>query len=101
MSLLNERDTGITDQSLLLQAHLIADSFSPMVKNCTAYPNVYRDMVQAKLDALLFNEDAVKWIDNMLGLKPSCEVDLPFFYQIYSQDAPGRKRFSYARFAYE
>merc|ERR1712050_659712 len=64
----------VSDDEFLLEAELIADSMSAIVKNCTTYPNVYRDMVQAKLDALLFNEDSTKWIDNMLGLKPSCEL---------------------------
>jgi len=77
MHLLNEGK--LTDEDLVLEAHLIADSMSAAVKNCTAYPNLYRDMIQAKLDALLFSEDATKWIDNMLGLRPKCEEDARSF----------------------
>jgi len=77
MSCLNEGK--LTDEDLILEAHLIADSMSAAVKNCTAYPNLYRDMIQAKLDALLFNEEATKWIDNMLGLKPRCEGEARSF----------------------
>mmetsp|Transcript_82799 Transcript_82799/g.146288 ORF Transcript_82799/g.146288 Transcript_82799/m.146288 type:complete len:938 (-) Transcript_82799:39-2852(-) len=45
--------------------YLAADTF------CTdVHPNIYKDLLQVKLDALLFNEDAYHWIEQQLGLRP-------------------------------
>eukprot|EP00392_Amoebophrya_sp_AT5.2_P004791 g4800.t1 len=50
-----------TDDELLLEAQLIADSLSPIEED---FP-VYRDVLQAKLDALRFDED--RTAKNKLG----------------------------------
>ncbi|CAK8999981.1 unnamed protein product [Durusdinium trenchii] len=59
------------ETSLLLEAYLIADSL------CTDSPNVsvYRDVVQAKLDALRFDEEGTEWIATHLKLKTCWEVE--------------------------
>lgn len=64
---------SVSDEDLRFEAHRMADSVAPRVHNCTVYPTVYREMVQAKLDVLLFNEDALKWLGSSLNLKPAHE----------------------------
>ena len=63
------------DTRLLLEAYLIADSL------CTDSPNVsvYRDVVQAKLDALRFDEDGIEWVSTHLKLKSCWEVEAAKF----------------------
>lgn len=61
-----ERETD-----LLQEAYLIADSM------CTDSPEVSVDhsMIQAKLDALRFDEEGTDWIASHLKLKPCWEVE--------------------------
>merc|ERR1719375_359204 len=59
-------DGKIDDAELMLECNLAVDSFSPMSQDF----NVYRELVQAKLDALLFDEDAYRWIHSRLKLCP-------------------------------
>ena len=56
---------------LVLEAYRIADSL------CTDSPNVsvYRDMVQAKLDSLRFNEEGAEWAAAHLKLKSCWEIE--------------------------
>ncbi|CAD7936054.1 unnamed protein product [Amoebophrya sp. A120] len=56
-----------TDEELLLEAHLIADSLSPVEDE---FP-VYRDIVQAKLDSLRFDEDGYRFLENHVKLLPN------------------------------
>ena len=53
-----------SDEELCADAELIADSFSPAEVD---FP-IYRDMVQAKLDALRFDEDGYRWVGDHLKL---------------------------------
>lgn len=66
-----EQEWSHSDTRLLLEAYLIADSL------CTDSPNVsvYRDVVQAKLDALRFDEDGIEWAATHLKLKTCWEVE--------------------------
>eukprot|EP00396_MALV-II-16_sp_LP-1_P000028 gene28-320_t len=57
----------VTDDELLAEAQLVADSLSPVERDFT----VYRDMVQAKLDSLRFDEDGYRWVENHLKLLPN------------------------------
>ena len=59
------------EADLLLEAYLIADSM------CTDSPevSVHRNMIQAKLDALRFDEEGTDWIASHLKLKPCWEVE--------------------------
>lgn len=77
-----------TEMDLLHEARSIADSLTPTVQDCTQHQTLYRDMIQAKMDALLFNEDALTWLDSVFTLKdhadqgsslslrrPNCEIE--------------------------
>mmetsp|Transcript_128701 Transcript_128701/g.223189 ORF Transcript_128701/g.223189 Transcript_128701/m.223189 type:complete len:874 (+) Transcript_128701:153-2774(+) len=75
--LLNEGK--ISDRELLAEARLVADSMAPLGKNCTAQPTLCRDVIQEKLDALLFSEEGMRWVENMLGLRPKWEVNARSF----------------------
>jgi len=61
----------MTEHELLVEARNCADSIAPQVRDCTQHQTLYREMIQAKLDALLYNEDALSWMDSSLGLVPS------------------------------
>jgi len=68
---LDER--AVTDDEMLMEARLAADSFSPLVNRYAEPQRLYHDyleMIQAKLDALLFGEDAMPWLKASLGLEP-------------------------------
>lgn len=71
------------------EARLIADTL------CSDNPSfpVYHDIVQAKLDALLFDDDAVQWISSYLKLKPKWRTEAKVFVrkliQMYVDDATG------------
>ena len=71
---------------LVLEAYRIADSL------CTDAPNVsvYRDMVQAKLDTLRFNEEGAEWAAAHLKLKSCWEVEAVRFvkslWKLYCDD---------------
>eukprot|EP00929_Paragymnodinium_shiwhaense_P078618 TRINITY_DN40770_c0_g1_i1.p1 TRINITY_DN40770_c0_g1~~TRINITY_DN40770_c0_g1_i1.p1 ORF type:complete len:887 (-),score=230.98 TRINITY_DN40770_c0_g1_i1:103-2763(-) len=60
-------------EELLQEARAAADSLAPLVRNCTQYQTLYREMIQAKLDALLFSGESMSWIKRMLGLRPAME----------------------------
>merc|ERR1740121_90495 len=62
---------NITEDELLSEARLAADTMSPIVQRCTTPQILYRFVIQAKLDALLFSEDAMTWIKSALGLSPA------------------------------
>lgn len=64
-----EQGSNITDAMLLGEARLAADSVSPMTPRCTVHQTLYRDMIQAKLDTLLYGDDAMEWIKGALGLQ--------------------------------
>ncbi|KAF4657672.1 hypothetical protein FOZ61_006133 [Perkinsus olseni] len=59
-----------TDDELLTECHIIADSITSM--NATS--TVYCDMLQAKVDALMFNSEAYKWLNSRLDVRPSFAV---------------------------
>ncbi|KAF4728084.1 hypothetical protein FOZ63_018621, partial [Perkinsus olseni] len=75
-----------TDEELLTECHIIADSITSMIevpqcKNFTRGVNVfgrvvrqYCDMLQAKVDALMFNSEAYKWLNSRLDVRPSFAV---------------------------
>eukprot|EP00746_Dinoflagellata_sp_MGD_P086397 gnl/MRDRNA2_/MRDRNA2_34193_c0_seq1.p1 gnl/MRDRNA2_/MRDRNA2_34193_c0~~gnl/MRDRNA2_/MRDRNA2_34193_c0_seq1.p1 ORF type:complete len:402 (+),score=71.28 gnl/MRDRNA2_/MRDRNA2_34193_c0_seq1:170-1375(+) len=65
----------MTDDKLLLEAHMAGDSFSTQQQSF----NVYREMIQAKLDALLFDEDAYNWIRSRIKLQPCQELQAKMF----------------------
>ncbi len=49
------------------EVELIADSLSPKSQDFS----VYRPILQAKLDALRFDEDGFRWVENHLKLQPN------------------------------
>ncbi|KAF4712490.1 hypothetical protein FOZ62_029802 [Perkinsus olseni] len=59
-----------TDEELLTECHIIADSITSMNEKST----VYCDMLQAKVDALMFNSEAYKWLNSRLDMRPSFAV---------------------------
>mmetsp|Transcript_7364 Transcript_7364/g.18762 ORF Transcript_7364/g.18762 Transcript_7364/m.18762 type:complete len:873 (-) Transcript_7364:30-2648(-) len=61
---------------LMLQAQLMADSVCS-----TSTPSVYRELVQAKLDALRFDEDGIEWIGNYQRLFSRWKVQAIQFVQ--------------------
>mmetsp|Transcript_35864 Transcript_35864/g.103280 ORF Transcript_35864/g.103280 Transcript_35864/m.103280 type:complete len:883 (-) Transcript_35864:99-2747(-) len=61
---------AVTDETLLTIAGVAADSLSPVAQRCTVPQTFYRDMIQAKLDALLFGEESLFWLRGSLGLSP-------------------------------
>jgi len=62
-------DEGLlTEEQLLHYARIVANSVAPTVFDCTLHQTIYRDLVQAKIDALLFTEDALSWMDQVFGL---------------------------------
>lgn len=75
--LLNEGK--ITDREFLAEARLVADSVAPLAKNCTVQPTLCRDVIQEKLDALLFSEEGIRWVETMFGLKPKWEDNARIF----------------------
>eukprot|EP00440_Ansanella_granifera_P034541 gb/GFBE01037470.1/.p1 GENE.gb/GFBE01037470.1/~~gb/GFBE01037470.1/.p1 ORF type:complete len:878 (+),score=225.29 gb/GFBE01037470.1/:1-2634(+) len=64
-----------SETKLLLGAYRVADSL------CIDAPNVsiYRDMVQAKLDALRFDEEGLEWVASRLKLKTRWETEAKRF----------------------
>lgn len=66
-----EEEWRKSEEELMLGAYQTADTF------CTDAPNVaiYRDMVQAKLDSLRFDEDGMEWIGSHLKLKTSWQTE--------------------------
>mmetsp|Transcript_32551 Transcript_32551/g.74374 ORF Transcript_32551/g.74374 Transcript_32551/m.74374 type:complete len:947 (+) Transcript_32551:200-3040(+) len=60
----------LTTFDILNEAHIIADSVSPVCADCTASAPLYFNFIQAKLNALHFDEDAMSWIHARLLLEP-------------------------------
>jgi len=59
-----------TCEALLDECRFIADTVSPV----SSTQDVYRDIIQARLDALQLNEEAYTWMEGHLGLVP-CHKD--------------------------
>lgn len=57
---------SIKREDLLHAGHLAADTFGPETQSMT----LYQDIIQTKLDALLFDEEAYGWIKSRLRLTP-------------------------------
>jgi len=70
-----DHNQGITDELLLGEARLAADSLSPLVQRCTVPQSLYRDMIQAKIDSLLFSEESMLWLKGSLGLQPNRSLE--------------------------
>ncbi|CAE8585407.1 unnamed protein product, partial [Polarella glacialis] len=66
-------------ESLLQELHLAADSFGTQVQS----PSIYTDMIQAKLDALLYDEDAYDWIRSRFKMWPSGKVEMEKYATIF------------------
>eukprot|EP00928_Gymnodinium_smaydae_P081060 TRINITY_DN64637_c0_g1_i1.p1 TRINITY_DN64637_c0_g1~~TRINITY_DN64637_c0_g1_i1.p1 ORF type:complete len:885 (-),score=115.90 TRINITY_DN64637_c0_g1_i1:122-2776(-) len=67
------------EEALLAEAKYMADTCGPLVPSCVNYQTLYRDMIQAKLDALLFSEDAMRWLASTLDLRPKHETEAKKF----------------------
>eukprot|EP00746_Dinoflagellata_sp_MGD_P147567 gnl/MRDRNA2_/MRDRNA2_79911_c0_seq1.p1 gnl/MRDRNA2_/MRDRNA2_79911_c0~~gnl/MRDRNA2_/MRDRNA2_79911_c0_seq1.p1 ORF type:complete len:851 (+),score=130.75 gnl/MRDRNA2_/MRDRNA2_79911_c0_seq1:184-2736(+) len=74
MQMLN-KEGGPTDDDLMEQCHIAADSLYSQSSGDT----VYVDMVQAKLDALDYDEDTYHWIPTHLKLRPKPELQARAF----------------------
>lgn len=61
-------DKGTKDfqEDLIHEAHLMADTLSPQAE----HPTLCTDVIQTKLDALLYDNQAYGWIRSRLKLKP-------------------------------
>eukprot|EP00440_Ansanella_granifera_P074019 gb/GFBE01080323.1/.p1 GENE.gb/GFBE01080323.1/~~gb/GFBE01080323.1/.p1 ORF type:complete len:934 (+),score=199.60 gb/GFBE01080323.1/:1-2802(+) len=71
-------DGTVKEQDLMHEVSMIADSFSSQL-----HPNIFVDIIQAKLDALLYDEDAYEWIFNRLGLRPNGKAQLEKYSTIF------------------
>jgi len=69
----------VTEGELERTARLTADSFSTSTGVMTQPQLVYRDFIQAKLDALLYSEEALSWLASCLHLKPAAEAEARMF----------------------
>lgn len=65
----------VSDMDLVQVAHLAADSLSPTVHDCTAYPTVFHNCVQARLDALLYDDESLQWIEQVMSMSPMHEQE--------------------------
>mmetsp|Transcript_38985 Transcript_38985/g.84860 ORF Transcript_38985/g.84860 Transcript_38985/m.84860 type:complete len:881 (+) Transcript_38985:160-2802(+) len=72
-------DGILNEQEVLQEACMAADSAAPLAGNCTVYQTLYRDMIQAKLDALLYSEEALTWLQSSLSLRPAPEQEARVF----------------------
>jgi len=61
--------THHTCEVLLEECRLVADSLAPMTEVKEPL-HIYREIIQARLDALHFNEDAYCWLEGYMGLVP-------------------------------
>eukprot|EP00918_Siedleckia_nematoides_P013793 GHVU01029996.1.p1 GENE.GHVU01029996.1~~GHVU01029996.1.p1 ORF type:complete len:746 (+),score=170.30 GHVU01029996.1:106-2238(+) len=59
--------SGIKEAEVIRACHFTSDSFSPVSQNHLWY----RDMVQGKLDALMFDEDGYSWMQTRFKLRPA------------------------------
>lgn len=57
-------------QVLLDECRFVADSLAPNSVSNADPKNVYREIVQARLDTLQFNEDGYRWCEGYLKLSP-------------------------------
>jgi len=75
-------------KQLLLDAQLIADSITPDAMNVAPY----RDVVQAKLDALRFDEESFDWVKSHLKLNTKwqkyAKAFLRAIIEVYIKDNP-------------
>jgi len=69
----------VNETQLLHEARLVADSTMPDASNCTVPQQMYRDFIQAKLDALVFPISAMSWAEKSLGLVPACQKEAKSF----------------------
>merc|ERR550534_483125 len=60
------------DSDFLEEAHVCADTMST---DQTEF-SVYREFVQAKLDALRYDEDTIRWMESHLKLYPNGKMNL-------------------------
>eukprot|EP00929_Paragymnodinium_shiwhaense_P101880 TRINITY_DN65076_c0_g1_i1.p1 TRINITY_DN65076_c0_g1~~TRINITY_DN65076_c0_g1_i1.p1 ORF type:complete len:938 (-),score=240.00 TRINITY_DN65076_c0_g1_i1:79-2892(-) len=65
---------GVKEEDLRQQAHIAVDSFCTVVLHPTLYP----ELIQAKLDALLFDEDSYSWLWSRMRMRPRGECLLEF-----------------------
>eukprot|EP00922_Rhytidocystis_sp_ex-Travisia-forbesii_P003954 GHVS01005728.1.p1 GENE.GHVS01005728.1~~GHVS01005728.1.p1 ORF type:complete len:692 (+),score=87.99 GHVS01005728.1:112-2076(+) len=77
MSLEDQKAWEMTDGDFLREAYLAADSVAPISQDHVWY----KDMVQAKLDALLFPDDGYRWIRRKLKVTPSIFARAKSFFQ--------------------
>merc|ERR1719440_2491520 len=59
-----------THEVLMDECRYIADSMSPL-SNISSKGQLYRSLIQARLDALQFNEDAYIWLKGYASLEPA------------------------------
>lgn len=62
--------SGVMDEHVLHEARFVADTLSPQAP----HPSLYTGLVQAKLDALLYDEDAYGWLRSRLRMEPSAII---------------------------
>mmetsp|Transcript_112970 Transcript_112970/g.319507 ORF Transcript_112970/g.319507 Transcript_112970/m.319507 type:complete len:908 (+) Transcript_112970:125-2848(+) len=67
-----DKDKVLHEEDLRHECHLAADSFGPLVQNMTLYP----DVIQVKLDALLFDEEGYAWCSSRMSLRPRGELKI-------------------------
>ncbi|CAD7955217.1 unnamed protein product [Amoebophrya sp. A25] len=64
------KQTWVSDAELVQEGQLVADSFAPAADE---FP-IYRDIVQGKLDALRFDEDGYRFLENHYKLLPKARA---------------------------
>mmetsp|Transcript_69880 Transcript_69880/g.138288 ORF Transcript_69880/g.138288 Transcript_69880/m.138288 type:complete len:913 (+) Transcript_69880:141-2879(+) len=78
-SAISETNTREFQEDFILEAERMADSLNPRAQN----QSIYAHMVQGKLDALLYDEEAYSWIRSRLKLKPDGETRLEKYASIF------------------
>jgi len=78
-SAMSERHTREFQEDFIHEAELMADSLNPRAQN----QGIYAHMVQGKLDALLYDEEAYSWIRSRLKLRPDGETHLEKYACIF------------------
>lgn len=71
--------THVDEEKCLHEAELVADTFGPLAQS----PSIYQDLVQARLDALLYVEESYGWIRTRLRLKPEGESQIEKYASIF------------------
>lgn len=69
----------VTEEDLRHEAHLVADTLGPMVNNMS----LYTDLIQSKLDALLFDEEGYAWAWSRLRLRPRGANNLEVYSHLF------------------